>query len=77
MMPRLSPAEIQYEIEHVHDDRSKEMIAAFSVMMILACAAVALRIIARHILNLGLKADDYSIIAALVSIRSPRSLMSS
>ena len=66
-MPRPSPAEIQYEIEHIHDDRSTEMIAAFSVMMILACSAVVLRILARWAIHLPLKADDYSIIAALVS----------
>ena len=61
-----SPAEILYEKQHIHDDRSKEILAAFSVMIVLAFAAVVLRLIARHIMSLSLKADDYSILAALV-----------
>ena len=66
-MHPLSPAEILYEEQHIHDDRRKEMTAAFSVMIVLAFAAVALRLIARRIMNLRLKADDYSILAALVN----------
>ena len=49
---------------------SRSTIAANVILGALASIAVALRIVARRVRELPLKADDYTIILALVGARS-------
>lgn len=66
-MDRPSPAEIQYQLQHIHDDRSNEIIAALGVCLGIAIIAVLLRFVARHLKRAPLEGDDWTIVAGLVS----------
>ncbi|KAL8956223.1 MAG: hypothetical protein Q9193_006193 [Seirophora villosa] len=65
-MDRPSPAEIQYQLQHIHDDRSNEIIAALGVCMGIAIIAVLLRFVARHLKRAPLEGDDWTIVAGLL-----------
>jgi len=62
----LMPAEIQYEIAHVHDDRGPDMVVSNVICISLACVAVLLRLIARRLSKAKIWFDDYMIVVALV-----------
>lgn len=61
-----SPAEIQYQFQHSHDDTSNQIISALAVCLGFALIAVLLRFVARHITRASLCGDDWTIIAGLV-----------
>ena len=63
----LSPAEIEYEMSHIKDDRQKEMIVSSAICIAIAIIAVILRLVARRLSRAKIMADDYMIIVALVS----------
>ena len=67
-MAQLSPAEIQYEVEHIHQNRAPDIIASYVTCLSLACIAVVLRFVARRISRASLQADDMTILAALVRL---------
>ncbi|KAL9007899.1 MAG: hypothetical protein Q9173_006919 [Seirophora scorigena] len=60
------PAEIQYQRQHIHDDRSNEIIAALGICLGIAIIAVLLRFVARHLKRAPLEADDWTIVAGLL-----------
>lgn len=63
-----SSADVQDQHSQLHDDRSGQIAAVVSVMIVLATTPVALRLFTRRLTATSLKLDDYGIIAALVSI---------
>lgn len=63
-----SSADVQEQHPQLHDDKSGQIAAVVSVMIVLATSAVALRLFTRRLTATSLKLDDYGIIAALVSI---------
>ena len=66
----MSSTEVQGQFASHHDDRSGQIAAVVSVMIVLATIAVALRLFTRWLIATSWKLDDYGIIAALVSICS-------
>ena len=62
-----SPAEIQYQKAHIHENKAPDIIASHVICFVLACIAVTLRFIARRIKKAPIKADDWFIVVALVS----------
>lgn len=67
-MSALSPADVQYQIQHISDDKSKQLIATGVVSLCVASVAIALRIVARRVnrFETSLQADDYMIIIGFV-----------
>ena len=63
-----SPADIQYQLQHIHDNKSKQLIVAYVVSLSAASIAVALRLLARRINRASLKSDDVMVIIGLVII---------
>ena len=61
-----SPDNIAYQRSHSHENRSKELIAACVVCLTAAYLAVPLRFLSRRLGKTALKADDYTIVIALV-----------
>lgn len=62
-----SPAEIHYQMEHIHESKASNIIASHVICFVLACIAVVLRFISRRIGKNAIQADDWFIVAALVS----------
>lgn len=69
----LSPTEIQYMKEHIHDNKVPNVIATIAICLSIAYIAVGLRLYARHITGVRLGGDDYWIIAALVRLEHSES----
>lgn len=65
-MAALPPAVVQYQLEHIHDDRSKEIISALYVTLGFAIITVVLRFVSRHITRARLDWDDWIIVFGLV-----------
>lgn len=66
MSHRLSPEEIQYQLQHIHEDRSSDLITTFASCTALAYVAVILRLIARRVNRARIQADDCWVLIALV-----------
>ena len=60
-----SPAEIEYQLAHIHENRSANLIISHALCLPLAVTAVILRFISRRSIKARLQADDWLIIAAL------------
>ena len=67
----LSPAEIEYEVAHIHDNRGPDIVISSAVCIGLAIAAVCLRLAGRRLSRAAILADDYMMVFALVSQSSP------
>ena len=61
----ISPAQIQYQSQHIQDDRRGEILGTAISMMILSTVAVSLRFACRHERKLGISYDDWLIVVAL------------
>ena len=61
-----SYSEIQYQREHIHEDRSSDIVVSHIICITLATVAVTLRFLSRRLCKAAILADDYMIIAALV-----------
>ena len=61
-----SPAEIQYQLDHISDTKVPGMISSFVISLTTAYIAVCLRLISRRISKTKLQADDWCIILSLV-----------
>ncbi|KAL8810838.1 MAG: hypothetical protein Q9200_002262 [Gallowayella weberi] len=61
-----TPKELQYQLDHVHDDRAKDIVVSNSICISLAALAVVLRFSARRLSKAKVGADDYMITAALL-----------
>lgn len=62
----IPPAELQYQLHHIHENESPALGAFFIVCMVLSAVFVAVRLVSRKIMRIGLQADDYTILAGLV-----------
>lgn len=65
-MPPPNAQEIQYQLAHIHQDRSNEIVVSHGVCIVIAVVAVILRFSSRRLCKAPLLADDYMIIVALV-----------
>ena len=61
-----TPAQIEYQLQHIQDDRSDEIIAAFGVCLGIATITVLLRFVTRHLTRAPLKGDDWAVVFGLV-----------
>lgn len=61
----LSQEQIQYQLDHKHEDRASSIIVTHVVCLSFAVVAVALRFISRR-LKAGLGIDDWVMLLALV-----------
>ena len=59
-------ADIQYMKKHIMDDKFSRMLAANIVCIIAAYIGVAMRLVSRYSQHVGIKADDWWIVASLV-----------
>lgn len=62
-----SKADILYQKEHIHDNRVPSLVASNVVCFGIACIAVFLRFISRKVAKVKYEADDWFIVAGLVS----------
>ncbi|KAL8944881.1 MAG: hypothetical protein Q9216_000171 [Gyalolechia sp. 2 TL-2023] len=65
-METMTPAELQYQQEHIHEDRGSEVVGAVITVAILATVAVTLRFMSRKHMKVAISWDDYLMIPALV-----------
>ncbi|KAI9682332.1 MAG: hypothetical protein M1817_000386 [Caeruleum heppii] len=61
----ITPESLQYQLAHITEDRSLGLKVVYIIALVLAVFSVALRITSRRILRAPLKADDWTIMAAL------------
>ena len=66
-----SPSEIQYQLTHIHEDHSSDIVVSHIICITLATVAVALRFVSRRVCRAAILSDDYMIIAALVRLTFP------
>ena len=64
----LPPAEMQYQTDHINENRTPGFIASVSVVCSLATIAVGLRLTARAWTKVGMGMDDYLICIALLIV---------
>lgn len=62
----LTPDMLQYQIDHIDDNRRPEIITSAVIVGVLAIAAVVLRLLCRRHMKVAISYDDYLIIAGLV-----------
>lgn len=67
-MAAIPPAELQYQLDHKDDDASRQLAAFFISCMVLSAFFVAVRLVSRKMMKLGVQVDDYTILAGLVWI---------
>lgn len=65
-MASISPESLQYQLAHINDDRTPALRALYILGIVLATVSVTLRVLSRTLSRVGLKADDWTIIIALV-----------
>ena len=68
MSHRVPPEDIQYQQQHIDDNRASDLITTFATCTALAYLAVVLRLIARRLNKTTLQADDFWVLIALVSL---------
>lgn len=68
-MSTLSKQEIEYELAHASDNRGPSLITAYAICLSLAYLAVILRLISRRKSRNAFLADDWMVVAGLVSWR--------
>lgn len=61
-----TPSDVQWQLDHIHDTKSRDILISHIVVLPLAVVAVVLRFISRRMCKGPIKADDYMIILALV-----------
>lgn len=61
-----SPAEIHYQLTHINEDRSSNIIISHAICLAIAVIAVLLRLVSRRMIKASIQADDWSIIFALL-----------
>ncbi len=67
---QLSPEQIRYQEERKHENKGPMILVADSALIAVAVVVVILRFVARAMTKAGYKADDYTIVGALVRIVS-------
>ena len=59
--------DIQYQTDHVGDDRRSDIITSSTICLLAAYIAITARLVSRRLQKTPLHWDDYSILVALVS----------
>ncbi|KAI9818703.1 MAG: hypothetical protein M1832_004179 [Thelocarpon impressellum] len=67
MFPKISAEELRYQQLHFHDNRTPAVIAGCIILISTATLTVGLRLASRRMGGMQWKADDYTIVAALVT----------
>lgn len=67
-MTQLSPSDIQYQLDHLHDSRVHELLVAQIICFVLAVTAVILRLASRRLSKVPVQFDDYMTLMALVTL---------
>ncbi len=70
MPSSLSPSEIEYELQHIYDNRAPSIVISAAICIFLAITAVLLRLLARRLSRARILADDYMMTFAMVSRQS-------
>lgn len=65
-MGQPSSSEVQYQLNHINDNKSVEMVSSQICGMVVAFVAVALRLLSRRVGRVPILSDDYMIVVALV-----------
>ncbi|KAL8682884.1 MAG: hypothetical protein Q9186_001130 [Xanthomendoza sp. 1 TL-2023] len=65
-----SPPDIDYQLQHIQDDRSKDIIVAIGICLGFAIITVLFRFLARHLNRAPLGGDDWTIVFGLAVIAS-------
>ena len=65
----LSPAEAAYQLAHANESRTGQLIDSTAALSALATALVLARFVLRIHTKVGLKADDWAILVALVGVQ--------
>ena len=63
-----SAEEIEYQLAHIHQDRSSDIVVSHAICIVIALIAVVLRFSSRRLCKAPILADDYMIIVALVRL---------
>jgi len=63
-----TPADIQYQKDHINDTNAPAVLTACIICFTLAVIAVFLRVLSRRMAAASLGKDDYMIFTALVSV---------
>lgn len=71
-MATLSPTEIQYQLSHSKDNRTKSVVVSHIICLSLAFIAVACRLLSRRVSKAAILKDDLMCVVALVSDRFGR-----
>lgn len=58
--------EIQYQLAHIHEDRSNDIVVSHAICIVIAVVAVVLRFASRRLCKAPILADDFMTIVALV-----------
>ncbi|KAL9037606.1 MAG: hypothetical protein Q9214_005629 [Letrouitia sp. 1 TL-2023] len=61
-----SPADLQYQLTHVNDNKQPEMIATFTICGTLAAVSVGSRFLSRRLNKSGIEADDYAVLVGMI-----------
>ena len=64
----LPPAEAQYQLDQISDSRVNAIVSSQIACLAIATIAVILRFVSRRMVKVGLEADDWMIVAALVRL---------
>ena len=67
----ISPAGAAYQLAHAHQSKTGQLIGSTAALSALATVLVVARFITRVHSKVGLKADDWAILTALVCIQTP------
>lgn len=70
----ISPEQVAYQRAHIHESKTSGLIGSTAALTAVATVLVFARFVARRHAKLGLKADDYLILLALVST-SPHAIV--
>lgn len=65
-MAKPSPSDIQYQLEHLHDNKIPQLLVSQITCFVLAITAVILRLVSRRLNQASIQSDDYMILIALV-----------
>ena len=64
----LPSSEVQYQLAHIHADRTSDIVISHAIVLPLAVIAVVARFIARRLCKAHIGPDDYMIVIALVRL---------
>ena len=67
----ISSTEAAYQLSHAHQSKTSQLIGSTAALSALATTLVLARFITRVHTKVGLKADDWAILMALVCIPPP------